>query len=79
MVALIQDDGEKTWKGSIAENYFSFEPKSNFSGHKFVSQENKNFWTNKKNWSQNLLLEFFKFVKMQLLQLCENHENEKKS
>ena len=29
--------------GSIAEKSFSFYPRFNFSGHKFVSLENKNF------------------------------------
>ena len=33
----------------------------------------------KKRWSQNLLVEFLKSVKMQLLQLSENHENHRNS
>ena len=33
---------------SIAEKSFSFEHKFNFSGHKYMSLENKNFLTNKK-------------------------------
>ena len=54
---------------SIALKSFSFYPKSNFPRPKFVSLENKNFCTNnkRKNRSQNLLLEFAKFPKMQLL------------
>ena len=40
--------------------------------------ENKNFWTDRKEKSgfQNLLLEFLRFSKMQLLRLSENYENQ---
>ena len=62
---------------SIAEKSFSFYPKFNFLEFKFVSLENKHFLTNnkKKSGSQNLRLEFLKFLEMQLLRLFENHEN----
>ena len=63
----------------IAEKSFSLYPEFNFKGHKFVSLENKKFSTNKeiKSGSQNLPLEFVKFLKMQLLWPSENHKNHK--
>ena len=66
---------------SIAETSFSFYPKFNFLEFKFVSLENKNFLTNnkKKSGSQNLRLEFLKFLEKQLLRLFESHKNHKNS
>ena len=57
---------------ALTKNLSVLKPKFNFSGHKFLSLENKTFWTNKKKevvWK--FTVGIFEFVKMQLLRLSE--------